>query len=103
MSSPRKKTQTKKTAPAVESLAAPDVPTFYANRVALQVSTWDFRFSFEEIVEATQEKHVSKVLTRVYLSPSHMKAVLGLIDRQIKIYEKTHGKILDIESKVEIA
>ena len=69
MASPRKKPLTKKKAMVIESLIAPDTPTFYANRVSLQITPWDFRFSFEEVIEATEEKQVSKVLTRVYVSP----------------------------------
>lgn len=99
---PAKKTAKKKTSKKPERKLVverpEDLPTYYANRVGLQVTAWDFRFSFEELIEATEERQVAKVLAAVYLSPSHMKAVQGLIDRQIKLYEDTHGEILDVEA-----
>ena len=96
----RKRTR-KKAEPTTEVLGSSDCPTYYTNHVQLRVSHGDFRFSFQEVLEADGKKMTVKELARVYLSPVQMKAVRQLVDRQLDLYESQYGEIVDVEALAE--
>ena len=67
--------------------------TLYANHAAITITPWDFAFRFGTIVEATEKKLTAREDLSVYMSPQHAKAFLGLVDRQVKLFEEKYGPI----------
>lgn len=97
----RRRRSRKKAEPVTEVVGGPECPTYYTNHVQLRVSHGDFRFSFQEVLEADEKKMIVKELARVYLSPVQMKAVRQLVDRQLDLYESQYGEIVDVAALAE--
>ena len=68
-------------------------PPVYANNVTLEMTPWDFKLRFGEVVEITEEK--LRVLERVtvVMSPQHAVALAEVLARNILAYEKNVGPI----------
>ena len=79
------------------------VPKFYANNVELRLSPWDFRITFGEVLDATEDGLIIERKVIVSMSPQHTKAVLDLLERNVKRYEEEFGEInsIAIDSSTE--
>jgi hypothetical protein len=75
-----------------EQIQSPGYGTMYANNVGVTITPWDFCLKFGQIQD-TLEKVVLVEMFGVYMSPQHVKAFLGLLNKQIEQYEMRHGPI----------
>ena len=68
--------------------------SIYANSTILDVTPWDFRFSFGVWIKPETGK-LPKVenLVEVIMSPQHAKAFFGLLQSHVEQYEKQIGEI----------
>ncbi len=78
-----------------------NVLTFYSNNVTTLMTIWDFKLTFGEIKEATQDKLVVWNKASVFMSPQHAKAVSELLAKQIALYEEKFGGIVHESKKDE--
>jgi hypothetical protein len=76
-----------------ESVFSPDYRKVYANAIQLQVSVWDFRFNFGDLLESSDELVKVEEQVRVTMSPQHTKAFLGLLITHVQKYEAVFGEI----------
>lgn len=67
---------------------ADDVPTYYANFMAVVGSQHDVCMRFGILLESTPEKLEVEHVARVFLSPTHAKAIRDLLNRKIAEYER---------------
>ena len=70
--------------------------SIYTNDTQLQMTPWDFRFSFGIIADAPTLKNPNvlvKSLCEVRMSPQHAKKVATILIQQLKHYEETLGQI----------
>jgi hypothetical protein len=76
---------------------AQDYALLYANDTQIQVSPWDIRIQFGEIVDPppTAENPVLHIRAagEVRMSPQHAKKVAAILDQQIQLYESRIGPI----------
>ncbi len=74
-------------------------PTIYSNNVQLRVSPWDFKFTFGEVIEVTEDSFEIKDKVVVYMSPQHAKAFADVMVKNLAQYEKNVGKIPNVLAK----
>ena len=67
---------------------ADDVPTYYANFMGIVGTSHDICLRFGLILESTPDKLEVEHVARVFMSPSHAKAVRDLLNRKIAMYER---------------
>lgn len=93
---PRKpKVQTKgvvKAGPSPKIMTNPGAPSLYANSIAVLVSIFDFIFIFGQQHEINGET-VSLEVGRLNLSPTHAKALAGVLLSRVAEYEDRFGAI----------
>jgi hypothetical protein len=70
-----------------------DSPSYYANNVHLNVSLFDFRFVFGEILTATVDELRVRSRCSVVMSPQHAKMLAKVLSDNVKDYEQRHGEI----------
>jgi hypothetical protein len=98
---PDSPSENKPVLPSPEQLAArphekrrvENMPSLYANSTNMETSFVDFQLFFGDIIEASAERLVTEDKLRIIMSPQHAKAVLALMERQIKAYEDAFGVI----------
>jgi len=76
-----------------QTIGIEDAPTYYANSVELSATPWDYRLRLGELIEASEERRVVKLLATVYMSPQHAKKLVSMWTEAIDHYEKSFGKI----------
>jgi hypothetical protein len=77
-----------------ENLVPPDLETFYANNVNVELTSFDVRFRLGLIQGATPELLTVKDTAHVYMSHQHFMALVGVINATAaKINELYGGKI----------
>jgi len=64
----------------------------YANSAQIETSVWDLKFVFGELLR-TGNKIVVEQTVAISMSPQHAKALLGVLETNIREYEKKFGKI----------
>ena len=65
----------------------------YANSVQIRVSVWDFLLVFGRLQPVnTQEVEVQN-FQGIYLSPQQAKALLTILEQNVRQYETTFGEI----------
>ena len=79
-----------------------ETPTIYCNNVETRVSPWDFRLTFGEVLEVTEDSLSVKTKAIVYMSPEHAKAFTQVMLSNIAEYERSIGRIPSQGEKVEI-
>ena len=77
----------------LESIRSQGFTTLYTNSAQLEVTPWDFKLVFGELVRSENnlpkiEQHVA-----VVMSPQHAKALLGILATNVQEYEKQVGEI----------
>src|SRR5260370_630066 len=65
----------------------------YSNSVQLEVTPWDFKFNFGEIVEATEQQLRVRLWVAIYMSPQHAKVLSEVLAKNVATYESKFGKI----------
>jgi len=95
MPTPNKKNKntTKAQVRSLERLPSDNLPTIYSNNTQIEVSTWDIRLKFGEILSASPQKITVRSLVDIVMSPQHAKALTVLMVNAIKEYETNCGKI----------
>lgn len=78
-----------------------DLPRFYANNAGLNITQWDVRLVFGEIVGKEDEGRKGLIEPKVAVSISlHLAKALGeMLTKNIERYEETFGKINLPEAK----
>jgi hypothetical protein len=73
--------------------AAENAAPVYTNNVVIELSPWDIRFRFGELLEASPTQ--LKVLERltVVMSPQHAAVMAQLLNQHIEAYQNTYGPI----------
>lgn len=80
--------------PALKLLRAENYREGYANSVQVRMSVWDFFLGFGTMSQSTPEEVVLESFQGVYLSPQQAKALLTLLEQNLKQYEETFGTIM---------
>ncbi len=62
----------------------------YSNLVLIAHSASEFILDFARLLPAAPK---AKVFSRIVMTPSNAKALLNLLDRNLKSYEEKHGKV----------
>src|SRR5918911_1537284 len=65
----------------------------YANSVQVRVNLWDFFLMFGIINQTTPDAVTIQNFQGVYLSPQQAKALLNVLQQNLKQYEATFGEI----------
>lgn len=86
---------------ALKYLPLEEATPIYANHLQILIGPWDLTFRFG-IITAVGEAIGAKELTRVVVSPQHAKAILRLLERQVKLYEERHGEIPDLTKDAQV-
>jgi Protein of unknown function (DUF3467) len=71
----------------------PNAPPLYTNNVVIELTPWDLKFHFGELLSATATEY--RVLERltVVMSPQHAAVMAQLLNQHIEIYQNTFGSI----------
>lgn len=78
-----------------------DVPSVYTNHGRIQMTQWDARLLFSEIIIASGAVNAPNTnpdirnvaRANIVMSPAHAKAFLKAFQEQVDIWEKTYGEI----------
>jgi Protein of unknown function (DUF3467) len=70
-----------------------NISSVYANSARLNISLWDFKFSFGEVEEITPDVMRVSEKVRVLMSPQHAKVFLQVFQQNLKRYEDKFGEI----------
>ena len=65
----------------------------YANSVQIRVNLWDFYLMFGTIDQTVPEHVEIRNFQGVYLSPQQAKALLTVLEQNVRQYEGTFGEI----------
>jgi len=88
--------------PKVQLTTTPDYRESYANSVQIRVNIWDFFLLFGTINQTSPETLNIQSFQGVYLSPQQAKALLNVLQQNIKQYESAFGEIrLEAQSGAE--
>ncbi len=70
-------------------------PVYYSNFAEIRLSVVDFRIRIGQMVDVHDSQLVADPLATIFMSPSHAKAFLALIQRNVARYEEKYGVIPD--------
>jgi hypothetical protein len=70
-----------------------NISSVYANSARLNISLWDFKFSFGEVEEISSDTMKVSEKVRVLMSPQHAKVFLQVFQQNLKRYEDKFGEI----------
>jgi flagellar protein FlaG len=65
----------------------------YANSVQMRVSLWDFFLLFGTVNQTAPDAVTIRNFQGVYLSPQQAKALLNVLQQNVKQYETAFGEI----------
>jgi flagellar protein FlaG len=65
----------------------------YSNSIQVRVSLWDFFLMFGTISQTAAESVSIRNFQGVYISPPQAKALLNVLQQNVKQYETTFGEI----------
>ena len=80
-------------APKVTLTTTQDYREHYANSVQARVSLWDFFLLFGTINQSSPDAVTISNFEGVYLSPPQAKALMNLLQQNLKQYEAAFGEI----------
>lgn len=72
---------------------APEYRDGYANSVQIRVSVWDFLLVFGRLQPVTAQEVEVQNFQGIYLSPQQAKALLTILEQNVRQYESTFGEI----------
>lgn len=79
--------------PKIDLLQRPDYREGYANSVQIRANLWDFFLSFGLVQQTSPENVTIHNFQGIYLSPQQAKALLNVLQQNIKEYEAAFGEI----------
>ncbi len=79
--------------PKIQLTNTPDYREHYANSVQMRVSLWDFFLMFGTINQSSPDSVTISNFEGVYLSPPQAKALMNLLQQNLKQYEAAFGEI----------
>ena len=89
-------------APKIQLINTPEYRENYANSVQMRVNLWDFFLMFGTINQTAPDAVTIQNFQGVYLSPPQAKALLNVLQQNLKQYEAAFGEIrLEAQSQGE--
>ena len=79
--------------PNIRLVNAPDYRDGYANSVQVRVSVWDFLLIFGRLQQINAQEVEVQNFQGIYLSPQQAKALLTILEQNVRQYESTFGDI----------
>ena len=79
--------------PKVQLTTTQDYREHYSNSVQMRVSLWDFFLMFGTVNQTAPDAVTISNFQGVYLSPPQAKALLNLLQQNLKQYEAAFGEI----------
>jgi len=79
--------------PNIRLTNAADYRDSYANSVQIRVSVWDFLLVFGRLQPINVQEVEVQNFQGVYLSPQQAKALLTILEQNVRQYEGTFGEI----------
>jgi hypothetical protein len=79
--------------PNIRLVNAPEYRDGYANSVQVRVSVWDFLLVFGRLQPLTTQEVEVQNFQGIYLSPQQAKALLTILEQNVRQYEGTFGEI----------
>jgi hypothetical protein len=81
--------------PQLKYVRADSFKNIYANSALLDVTPWDFTFTFGAILreDAVPLSHVENQIS-ITMSPQHAKALLSVLTKKLEEYEQHVGAIV---------
>ena len=79
--------------PNIRLVNAPDYRDTYANSIQIRVSVWDFLLVFGRLQPVTAQEVEVQNFQGIYLSPQQAKALLTIMEQNVRQYEGTFGEI----------
>src|SRR5690242_19045509 len=80
-------------APVLELEKSSTFCRFYANNAQIEVTPWDFRLIFGELINTGANKLKVEQSVAIVMSPQHAKALLSILATNLREYEGKIGKI----------
>jgi hypothetical protein len=77
----------------LETIRTEKFSKIYTNSCQLEVSPWDFTFTFGELKRLGGSSTKVEEQMAVIMSPQHAKALLGILASNVSEYEKQVGEI----------
>jgi len=73
------------------------VTSVYSNNATVEMTPWDFRITFAEIIRVEPSEPSGKIFVddraKITMSPQHAKALVQILQNNIAQYEKNMGVI----------
>ncbi len=89
--------------PKLQLSNSPDYRESYANSVQMRVNLWDFFLMFGIVNQTTSDAVTIQNFQGIYLSPPQAKALLNVLQQNLKQYEAAFGEIrLEAQAQGEI-
>lgn len=89
--------------PKLQLVSTPDYRENYANSVQMRVNLWDFFLLFGLINQTAPDAVTIQNFQGIYISPPQAKALLNVLQQNLKQYEAAFGEIrLDTQATGEI-
>jgi flagellar protein FlaG len=79
--------------PNIRLVNAADYRDTYANSIQIRVSVWDFLLVFGRLQPVTAQEVEVQNFQGIYLSPQQAKALLTILEQNVRQYEGTFGEI----------
>jgi flagellar protein FlaG len=79
--------------PNIRLVNAADYRDSYANSIQIRVSVWDFLLVFGRLQPVTAQDVEVQNFQGIYLSPQQAKALLTILEQNVRQYEGTFGEI----------
>jgi hypothetical protein len=78
--------------PLIPSFRSDKFTKVYANSANLEITPWDFKLVFGELIRDKGEHKIEEIVA-VVMSPQHAKALLNVMQNNVREYEKQVGEI----------
>ena len=89
--------------PKVQLTNTTDYRESYANSVQMRVNLWDFFLMFGTVSQTSPDAVTIQNFQGIYLSPQQAKALLNVLQQNLKQYEAAFGEIrLEAQAQGEI-
>ena len=89
--------------PKLQLMTTADYRESYANSVQMRVNLWDFFLLFGTINQTAPDAVTIQNFQGIYLSPPQAKALLNVLQQNLKQYEAAFGEIrLEAQSQGEL-
>jgi hypothetical protein len=79
--------------PNIRLVNATDYRDTYANSIQIRVSVWDFLLVFGRLQPVNAQEVEVQNFQGIYLSPQQAKALLTILEQNVRQYEGTFGEI----------